>query len=101
MVADADKCASKSEAEWKMQASSSSSSNNKGGSANGGRESDRKALKYAEKACRKADKAHGAAVETERSLANIMSGLREVRVWQIVVRGLREVGGLLAFPPPF
>jgi hypothetical protein len=61
MVADADKFANKAESEWHE-----------------GRD-ERKALKYAEKSCRKANKAYSAAIETERSLSNIMAGLREVR----------------------
>lgn len=40
---------------------------------------EKKAVKYADKASRKAERSHGSALETERALANIMAGLREVK----------------------
>jgi len=39
---------------------------------------EKKAVKYADKASRKADRSFKSAIETERALANIMAGLKEV-----------------------
>lgn len=39
---------------------------------------EKKAVKYADKASRKADRSYKSAIETERALANIMAGLKEV-----------------------